>query len=90
MKRVRVKILGLVQGVGFRNFVFHHARNFNLKGYVKNLEDGSVEAVFEGKDELVEKVIELCRKGPPLAKVSDLKIVEEKFKDEFQDFDILY
>jgi len=90
MKRVRVKIFGIVQGVGFRNFVRFHAKKMNLNGYVRNLEDGSVEAVFEGVDELVDRIIEFCRKGPPLARVSDVKIVNEDFKNEFNDFKILY
>jgi acylphosphatase len=90
MKRIKIKISGIVQGVGFRNFVLWHARKLGLKGYVKNLSDGCVEAVFEGDKNLIEKMIEMCRRGPPSAKVDNLEIIEEKFKNEFESFKILY
>ena len=62
MKRVKIKIFGVVQGVGFRYFTFRNAKNLGLKGYVKNLEDGSVEALFEGENEKIKKMLELCEK----------------------------
>lgn len=92
MKRVKIKIFGVVQGVGFRYFTFRNAKNLGLKGYVKNLEDGSVEALFEGENEKIKKMLELCKKGPTLARVERIEILEEKEieKPEFNDFEILF
>lgn len=92
MKRVKIKIFGVVQGVGFRYFTFRNAKNLGLKGYVKNLEDGSVEALFEGENEKIKKMLELCKKGPTLARVERIEILEEKEieKSEFNDFEILF
>ncbi|MEM0476554.1 MAG: acylphosphatase [Candidatus Aenigmatarchaeota archaeon] len=87
MKAVKVRIFGKVQGVGFRYFLYKHAKSLNIKGYAKNLEDGSVEAVFEGSEENVEKMIELARKGPILAKVEKIEIEEIEPKN-FKDFEI--
>jgi len=90
MKRVRVKIFGRVQGVGFRFFVYRNAKNLGLKGWVRNLTDGTVEALFEGEDEKIKEILELCKKGPPLAKVKRVEVREEEVKNEFNDFEILF
>ena len=90
MRRVRVKIFGRVQGVGFRFFIYRNAKNLGLKGWVRNLADGTVEVVFEGEDKKIKEILELCKKGPPLARVERIEVREEKFKNEFQDFEILF
>ncbi|HDD46355.1 MAG TPA: acylphosphatase, partial [Candidatus Aenigmarchaeota archaeon] len=74
MERVRahVFISGDVQGVGFRSFVYNNALSLGVKGFVRNLNDGRVEAVFEGEKSKVERMIDLCRKGPLLAWVRDV------------------
>jgi acylphosphatase len=90
MKRVRIKIFGKVQGVGFRFFIYKNAKNLGLRGWVRNLADGTVEALFEGEDEKVKEILELCKIGPPLAKVKRIEVEKEKFKNEFQDFEILF
>ena len=82
MERYKIIILGSVQGVFFRRFIYEHALKLGLKGYVKNTEDGNVEAVFEGKKEKVKEMIELCRKGPESAKVENIKITKEQFQNE--------
>jgi acylphosphatase len=61
----RVTIRGRVQGVGFRVWVEDNALLHGLEGWVRNRRDGSVEAVFAGPAEVVEKMIETCRRGPP-------------------------
>ena len=88
MKRVKIKIFGIVQGVGFRFFTYRNAKNLGLKGYVKNLADGTVEALFEGEKEKIDEMIKLCKKGPLLAKVEKVDIIEERKidKNEFDDF----
>lgn len=82
LKRNKVTISGIVQRVFFRRFIYQHATKLGLKGYVKNTDDGKVEAVFEGKEDKVKEIIELCRKGPEAARVENIKIVEEKIKNE--------
>lgn len=64
-----VTIRGGVQGVGYRAWVDHEARAQNLEGWVRNLRDGSVEAVFAGAEDVVETMIAACRRGPMLARV---------------------
>ncbi len=80
-KSVRLYISGLIQGIFFRSFVKENAERLNVKGFVRNLEDGRVEVFLEGNSEDVRKMIELCKKGP---KHSQVKKVEEK-KERFQD-----
>ena len=68
-----VTIRGRVQGVGYRAFVDHEARAKNLEGWVRNLRDGGVEAVFGGTEEVVTAMIAACRRGPSLARVDALQ-----------------
>lgn len=86
LKRNKIIISGLVIGVFFRKFIYNHALKLGLKGYVRNLGD-RVEAVFEGPEEKVQKIISLCKQGPPGAKVENIVIKTEKFKGE-KDFKI--
>ena len=72
----RVQISGRVQGVWFRAWTCEQALQRDLNGWVRNRLDGSVEAVFSGPENLVQEMIEACRAGPPLAKVSDLQVQE--------------
>ena len=62
MKRtVKIIIVGRVQQVGYRHWTDRHAREMGLDGWVRNLRDGSVEALFSGSAEKVKIMIELCR-----------------------------
>ena len=65
-------VRGRVQGVGYRAFVEHEALRRGLEGWVRNRRDGSVEAVFAGSIEIVEAMIEACRRGPFSARVDTL------------------
>lgn len=65
----RVTIRGRVQGVGYRAWVEHRARNQDLEGWVRNRSDGSVEALFAGPAEVVSDMVERCRRGPSSARV---------------------
>lgn len=69
---VRVIISGRVQGVGYRAWTGATARNLNLKGWVRNLPDGTVEAVFSGKEMDVMRMLSACKMGPPASKVMSL------------------
>ena len=66
---VRVVIEGRVQGVWFRAWTAERAEGLGLSGWVRNRRDGSVEAVFAGPEPVVRHMIEMCRDGPPLARV---------------------
>ncbi len=88
-KAVRMYIDGVVQDVFFRAFVKENAEKFNVKGFVRNLEDGRVEAFLEGNGEDVEKVVELCKKGPKNAQIKGIEMRPEKFQD-FKTFKILH
>lgn len=69
---VRVVISGKVQGVWFRAWTTEQATKRGLAGWVRNRRDGSVEALFSGKAEAVDAMIEACRQGPPAARVDHI------------------
>lgn len=88
MERASLIISGMVQGVFFRAFTRDVALRFGLKGWVRNLPGGQVEALFEGDREAIENAIGICRVGPPASRVEDIEVVWEKFKGEYADFSI--
>lgn len=88
-KAVRLYIDGTVQGIFFRQFVKDNAERFNIRGFVRNLEDGRVEVFAEGGSENVDNLIELCRKGPKHSQIRKVDIKEEKLQD-FKEFKILH
>ena len=65
----QVTITGRVQGVGYRYWVEHQAREHDLEGWVRNRRDGSVEALFAGPEHVVTEMVERCRRGPSSARV---------------------
>ncbi len=75
--RRRVVVSGRVQGVGFRQAALAAAARRHVAGWVRNHRDGRVEAVFEGPPGDVVALVEWCRRGPPLAKVTGLEVFEE-------------
>ena len=77
MIRRRVVAHGRVQAVGFRYSVLERARQRGLSGWVTNRRDGSVEAVFEGPPEAVERLVEFMREGPRGASVDDVDVTDE-------------
>ena len=90
MKRVHVVIRGDVQNVGFRSWTKAKAGHFGVAGWVKNTDDGAVEAVFEAEDEKkVDELVEECRRGPPGSYVEGVDVEEEVFRGEFEGFDII-
>lgn len=88
--RAHVYISGWVQGVFFRAYTRDKAIELGLKGWVRNLRDGRVEAVFEGEKEAIDEMLEWCHKGSPSARVEDVKVEWEEFKGEFQSFEVRY
>lgn len=89
-KRIRIFVTGKVQGVFFRQALKVMAKKNCVFGWVKNLKDGRVEAVLEGEDEKVSRLIEWSHGGPANARVEDVEIINEKFTGEFTKFDVLY
>lgn len=77
MIRRRVLIRGRVQGVFFRDGCRQQADRSGVTGWVANRPDGTVEAVLEGSEEAVTRLVEWCRHGPPHARVEDVEVAEE-------------
>ena len=76
MKTIKLIIKGEVQGVFFRVYAKKIAEELGIKGYSKNLPDGNVEIIGQGDEYQLEKFIEKCKNGPPLAKVDDIEITD--------------
>jgi acylphosphatase len=70
---VRIRVVGLVQGVGFRAATHHAARQIGVRGWVRNLSDGSVEAFAEGEAAAVTAFADWCRHGPAWARVDEFQ-----------------
>ena len=85
----RLIITGNVQGVGFRAFVRNRAIKNNVTGWVKNLDDGSVEALLSGSQENLDKLIEITRRGTPWSKVSDVVVTYSEDREEYSLFEII-
>jgi acylphosphatase len=88
--RAKVNFKGKVQGVFFRANTRDAAVQFDVSGWVKNLWDGSVEAVFEGEREDIMKLISWCKTKQPYAHVNKVDLNWEEYKGEFQDFEVRY
>jgi len=87
-KRVHAFIEGRVQGVFFRAETKKTADHYHVKGWVKNLYDARVEALFEGKSEDVDRMVLWCNDGPAYASVTRVEIKNESFTGEFNSFSI--
>ncbi len=88
--RKHIIIKGRVQGVWFRATIQEHAMACGVRGWVKNTYSGNVEAVFEGDEEDVEKLIRWCRKGPRGAIVNEVKVKTEEYSGEYSTFSVKY
>jgi acylphosphatase len=88
--RAHAFISGRVQGVFFRMETKRAAQRLGVFGWVRNLRDGNVEAVFEGDETRIDAMINWCKEGPPHAHVTDVKVDFEKYTGEFDSFEIKY
>jgi acylphosphatase len=86
--RVHALVSGRVQGVFYRAFTREKAIEHSVKGWVRNLVDGRVEAVLEGKKEDVDQLINDLKKGSPSARVDRIDIKSEDYRDEFKEFHV--
>jgi len=85
---VHVYISGKVQGVWYRASTKQKAEQLGIKGWVRNLPDGRVEAFFQGDNRAIEEIIKWCNIGPKLSKVTDVVIDEVESSDFFSEFKI--
>ncbi|KNY22539.1 acylphosphatase [Methylobacterium sp. ARG-1] len=88
-RTVSVIVKGRVQGVSYRAWTQAEARARGLSGFVRNRDDGSVEALFSGPLEAVDHMVALCRSGPPAARVTDVSVCEGGDPPEAGRFEIL-
>lgn len=86
--RAHVVVSGLVQGVGFRYFVYHRAKSFGLAGYVRNIYSGEVEIEIEGDRSMIEEFIKEVKVGPRAAHIKDLKIEWITCSKSYTNFEI--
>ena len=89
MKHLNIRVLGRVQGVGFRHSVRSMARYYNIRGFARNEPDGSVYIEAEGDDESIRKFTDWCHKGPGVGRVDELVISEGKLRG-FENFEIRF
>ena len=87
---VHARVSGRVQGVCFRMETRRAARAFSVNGWVRNVPDGGVEAVFQGSPHNVQAMVEWCRKGPPLSRVMDVVVEPLTSTEKYLSFDIRY
>jgi acylphosphatase len=76
-ERAHVYVSGRVQGVSFRDAARQEAEELGLNGWVRNLQDGRVEAIFEGEPDTVHRMIDWCESGPASADVNDVSVEQE-------------
>ena len=90
MNKVRAHVLvsGKVQGVFFRQKTQRQAQSFGVTGWVRNLPDGRVEAVFEGEEEAVKALVDYCHRGPSFAIVENVNVNYENYNGEFSSFQV--
>lgn len=88
-KSIRLHVEGIVQGVFYRAFIKQNAERYNVKGFVRNLEDGRVEIFLEGNTDDVKKMIEISEKGPRHSQIKRVTRKPERFQD-FKTFKVLH
>ena len=88
MLQYKLKIVGAVQGVGFRYFVRQESTRLGLAGAVWNCPDGSVEVVAQGEEALLDQFVEQCKLGSAYSKVASVDVQREAVGEKFLDFEI--
>ena len=87
-KSIRLHITGSLQSMFFKNFIKENAEANDVKGFLRNLEDGRVEIFLEGQNDDVDAMIKVCKQGPKYAIIREVQEKPEHFQD-FKDFKIL-
>jgi acylphosphatase len=88
VRRLTATVTGRVQGVGFRWFVQRMACSSGLTGFVRNLPNGGVEAVAEGDEQALDRLLDALRQGPPAARIEDVKAAWSEAQNTFTGFTI--
>jgi acylphosphatase len=88
--RANVIVKGIVQEVCFRHYTQQTAILHNVAGWVRNLPNGNVEGCFEGEEDNVRALIELCRRGPDHAHVEEVTVETSSFQGEFKGFNVRF
>ena len=89
-KRIHIFVTGRVQGVFFRQSTKVMAIKNNVKGWVRNLDDGRVEIIGEGKIQDIDNLAHWCKTGPANSRVDEFELSEENVTDEFENFEVRY
>ena len=89
-KQIHIFVTGRVQGVFFRQSTKVMAIKNNVKGWVRNLDDGRVEIIGEGEIQDIENLIQWCKTGPANSRVDEFELSEENVTDEFENFEVRY
>jgi len=90
MKTIRLIIIGDVQGVGYRGWMKREALRKNVMGWVKNREDGTVEALLQGDDKNVDELVAIARRGPLTSLVDDVTEEEKEVNPSLSTFEVIY
>lgn len=90
MKKVRAIVAGRVQGVWYRAHTRDKAIELGVRGFVRNLPDGTVEIVAQGDGGAVDALMDWAKIGPPLAEVTAVRVREMAEDEEFEAFEVLY
>ena len=88
LQRAHVRVSGQVQGVFFRDSTRQKAEELGLTGWVRNVPDGQVEALFEGPSEKVEEMVRWCEEGPQRASVENVDTDFESAGGDLQGFEV--
>lgn len=88
LRRVHLRITGLVQGVSYRASAQHEAQRLGVRGWVRNLADGGVEAVAEAEPSVLEHFIAWCKHGPKPARVEGVQVTEAASDDALPAFEV--
>ena len=89
-KRIHIFVTGRVQGVFFRQSTKVMAIKNNVKGWVRNLDDGRVEIVAQGETQDIDNLAHWCKTGPANSRVDEFELSEENISDEFETFEVRY
>jgi acylphosphatase len=85
-----IRIIGKVQGVGYRFFATRVARRLGLKGWIQNNRDGTVDAMVEGEKSVIDEWIEELKEGPRYAEVTKIDQESKEFSGKLPDFDVKF
>jgi len=90
MKQIHVFVTGRVQGVFFRQSTRVMAIKNNVNGWVRNLDDGRVEIVAQGREQDIDNLSNWCKTGPANSRVDEFELKEESIIEEFENFEVRY